>query len=95
MYIYQISDSNSVVWHVITRDAKYSKDWKLVQKSQESMKEIVYMSCDPMVALMAFELFNTDDTFCLGENTIKILGKNSTFCHKYIIMNKHRHLIIS
>ena len=35
IYIYQISDTNNLVWHVITQAADYSKDWKLLENCQE------------------------------------------------------------
>ena len=33
--MYQTSDSDNLVWHVITQAAEYSKDWKLVKKLGE------------------------------------------------------------
>lgn len=84
--MYQTSDSDKLVWHVIAQAAEYSKHWKLVKKSQEQVKEIAYKTCDPMVSLIAFS--NTNDISYVGINTIKIWGKNSTFCLKHIKLNK-------
>jgi len=69
IYIYQISDSNNLVCHVITQGAENQKDRKVVEKSQEK-KEIAYMNCDQMVALIAISW--TNDSSYVPINTIKI-----------------------
>ena len=54
----------------MTQAAEYARGWKLVEKSQEYMKEIAHLNCDPMVVLIAFSW--TNDSSYVRINTIKI-----------------------
>ena len=53
----------------MTQAAEYSRGWKLVENSQEYMREIAYLNCDPMVVLIAFSW--TNDSSYVRINTIK------------------------